>query len=119
MIEILSSCYRTPSLNGESIGSTAGGITGGLVAASQAGGNLIIIGAGGIFGSVLGGIIGEAFDDMDRVHEPNPALWPIVMDCYQTRRPLYISRYCPGISLPPENPMKYQDLTWVDYPTAF
>ncbi|MFI4962530.1 MAG: hypothetical protein ACHP6H_01590 [Legionellales bacterium] len=116
---ILTSCYRTPNLNGESIGSASGAVGGGLLAASQAGGNLIFIGAGTIVGGVVGGIIGSAFDDMNRVPIVDPASWPIVVDCYQTRRPAYIAQYCPGIIAPPQKPNTYQNLPWTDYPTLY
>lgn len=115
----LSGCYRTPNLNGESIGSVSGAVGGGLLAASQAGGNLIFIGAGSIIGGVVGGIVGSAFDDMDRVHMNDPAQWPIVMDCYQTRRPAYMAHYCPGVIVPAEDPSLYKKIPWTDYPTYY
>ncbi len=114
-----SGCYRHPNLNGETIGSLAGSVGGGLLAAGSASGNLILIGAGTITGSILGGIVGAAFDDMDRVHQADPALWPIVMDCYQTRRPTYMASYCPGISMPPDDAQLYQHLIWADYPSDY
>lgn len=115
----LSACYRTPNLNGETIGSGSGAVAGGLLAASQAGGNLIFIGAGTVVGSVLGGIAGSAFDDTNRVQEGDPALWPIVMDCYQTRRPNFMAHYCPGLIVPPDDPNTYQAIPWSDYPSYY
>ena len=115
----LSACYRHPNLNGETVGSLVGSVGGGLFAASQASGNLIIIGSGTVIGSILGGVVGYSFDDMDRIYYPNPELWPIVMDCYQTRRPFYMAAYCPGLAVPPDDPYIYQRLPWTDYPTDF
>ncbi len=115
----LSSCYRTPNLNGQTIGSLAGAVGGGLLAASQVSGDLIVIGSGTVIGSILGGIVGASFDDMDRVYYPDPLLWPIGLDCYQTRRPLYMAAYCPGLAVPPDNPNTYRRLAWRDYPRYF
>jgi hypothetical protein len=112
-------CYRTPNLNGETIGSVTGAAGGGLIAASQAGGNLIAIGAGGIAGSILGGIIGASYDDQYRVKGQNPALWPITIECYQTRRPAYMAKYCPGIITPPQKPDIYQNISWANYPAIY
>jgi hypothetical protein len=112
-------CYRTPNLNGETIGSFSGAVAGGLFAASQASGNLIIIGAGTITGSIVGAIIGASFDDMNRVHIQDPALWPIVVDCYQTRRPAYLAKYCPGVIFPPQRADMYQNIAWADYPSIY
>lgn len=119
LIIMQSSCYRHPNLNGETIGSLSGAVGGGLLVGSQAGGNLIFIGAGSIAGSILGGVIGSAFDDMNREHIADPALWPIVMDCYQTRRPTHIASFCPGIAVPPDNPQVYTNPPWVNYPSNF
>ena len=119
LIIILNGCYRHPNLNGETVGSLSGAIGGGLAAASQAGGNLIFIGAGTVVGSILGGVVGSAFDDMDRNHIADPALWPIVMDCYKTRRPAYMADFCPGNAVPPDSPYLYSDPPWIDYPVNF
>lgn len=115
ILVVLSSCYRHPHLNGETVGSVSGAVGGTLAAASQAGGNLIVIGAGTVAGSIVGGIIGSAFDDMDRYHQADPALWPIIIDCYQTRRPAYMAKFCPGLAVPPDNASQYANLPWTDY----
>lgn len=119
LIVIQTGCYRHPNLNGETIGSFSGAVGGGLFAASQAGGNLIFIGAGSIAGSIFGGVIGSAFDNEYRLHIADPALWPIVMDCYKTRRPTYMAAYCPGIAIPPDSPYLYVDTPWANYPNNF
>lgn len=118
-LSVVSGCYRHPNLNGETIGSLVGSVGGGLFAASQASGNLIIIGSGTVIGSILGGVVGYSFDDMDRIYYPDPQLWPIVLDCYQTRRPFYMAAYCPGLAIPPEDPNTYRQLAWTDYPMLF
>lgn len=111
----LSSCYRHPHLNAETAGSLTASVGGGLAAASQASGNLIFIGGGIVAGSVIGGIIGSAYDDQLRDHQLDPALWPIDVDCYQTRRPLYRTAFCPGIAVPPDKINKNAILTWKNY----
>lgn len=116
---ILPACYRHPDLNGQTIGSLSGAIGGGLFAASQVGDNLIFIGAGTIIGSILGGVVGTAFDDMNRNHIDDPALWPIVIDCYQTRRPTYRATFCPGIVVPPDSPYLYASIPWANYPLNY
>lgn len=115
----LASCYRTPNLNGESIGSVTGATAGGLFVASEVGGNLIAIGAGSIAGSILGGIIGSSFDDMYRVKIQDPALWPISIECYQTRRLAYRAKFCPGVIIPPESPERYENIPWANYPAIY
>ncbi|MDI1352556.1 MAG: hypothetical protein PSV35_07280 [bacterium] len=112
-------CYRTPNLNGQSIGSATGAAGGGLFAASQIGGNLIVIGAGTIVGSILGGVIGSSFDDMHRVKVEDPSLWPITVECYQTRRPTYMAKYCPGVVVPPQKADMYQNISWANYPAIY
>lgn len=118
-IVTLLGCYRTPNLNGESIDSVVGAAGGGLVAASQVTGNLVVIGGGSIAGSIIGSIIGSSYDGLYRVKIEDPALWPITVECYQTRRPAYMAKYCPGLTVPPQQANTYQNIAWANYPAIY
>lgn len=92
----LSSCYYSPDLRGQTIGSAIGGVGTGLLIVGTHGG-LIEIGAGAIGGSLLGSVIGQEFDNYSALMMEDPVNTPVKLYYYETIRPPFIAeRYRPA-----------------------
>lgn len=92
----LVSCYYQPDLRSQSTGSLIGGVGAGLAVGAM-GGDLIALGAGGIVGSTLGGMIGQEQDNHSPLMLEDPINDPVDLFYYQTvRAPIVMERFYPG-----------------------
>lgn len=91
---ILSGCYYSPDIRGQTIGTAVGTVGAGAILL-HAGASITGLGAGVIAGSIIGSMVGQEYDTQRLLRLQRPVGTPIALYAYKTYRPI-ITLQCFG-----------------------
>lgn len=98
----LASCYYYPDLRGQTLGSGAGAVVGGVVATAVTS-DLIALGSGIIVTSIIGGSMGQGLDMYSPLRIEDPIESPAPLFFYTTlRAPLVPQCFYPAVIITEE-----------------